>query len=309
MPLYEELIQTLRSLAGVSRYEILFVDDGSTDKSFSILQCIRENDPHVKIIQFRRNFGQTAAFAAGFEYANGDLIATLDADGQNNPADIPRLIEVIRRGDYDFAVGWRIDRKEPYIRRIVSGIANRLISISTHVNIHDRGCSLKLYKRDLVKSIRLYGQLHRFVPELVSSIGARVVEVPVEDRSRRSGKSKYGALTRTPRVLLDLFTVFYFLSFFNSPMRFFGSLGLVSLAMGFVIGIFLAATKIYYGIIEGWPGFHAYEIGDRPLLLLAVLLILIGVQFFMMGLLGEMIMRVYYESGRRPVYYIRQILR
>lgn len=305
-PLYSELTDVLHKLD--IAYEIIFVDDGSTDNSFNILSTLHAANKAVKVIQFRRNFGQTAAFAAGFDAAQGDLILTLDADGQNDPNDIPKLLKSMQEGDYDFVTGWRINRKESLLRRLISKSANFVISRSTKVVIHDRGCSLKLFKREIVKNIRLYGQLHRFLPELASAIGVKIAEVPVNDRTRLSGKSKYGSITRTPRVVLDLITVSYLLTFFTSPMRLFGSLALFCSLAGFVIGGSLAGIKIYHGIIGGWSGFQAYEIGNRPLLLLAILLIVIGVQLLMMGLLGEMIMRIYYESRDKPIYYIRQLL-
>ena len=305
-PLYDELKGILSQL-GIS-YEIIFVDDGSVDNSFQELSNIHAHDELVKVIQFRRNFGQSAAFAAGFDAAQGELILTIDADGQNDPNDIPNMLATLRDGDYDFVTGWRINRKESFVRRGLSRVANRIISRSTQVEIHDRGCSLKLFKRDIIKNIRLYGQLHRFLPELASAIGVRITEIPVNDRKRKSGKSKYGSITRTPRVILDLITVSYLLTFFTSPMRLFGSLALICSLSGIVIGGSLALSKIYHGIIGGWEGFHAYEIGNRPLLLLAILLIVVGVQLLMLGFLGEMIMRIYYEARDKPIYYIRQKL-
>lgn len=305
-PLYTELTEVLRKL--VVTYEIIFIDDGSTDNSFQELSNIHSGDKLVKVIQFRRNFGQTAAFAAGFDAAKGELILTIDADGQNDPNDIPKLLSTLQEGNFDFVTGWRVNRRESFIRRILSKAANLIISRSTHLVIHDRGCSLKLFKRDIIKNIRLYGQLHRFLPELASAVGVRIAEIPVNDRTRKSGKSKYGSITRTPRVVLDLITVSYLLTFFTSPMRLFGSLALFCSLSGFIIGGSMAFVKIYHGIIGGWEGFRAYEIGNRPLLLLAILLIVIGVQLLMMGLLGEMIMRIYYESRDKPIYYIRQSL-
>jgi glycosyltransferase involved in cell wall biosynthesis len=305
-PLYSELNDVLRKLE--LPYEIIFIDDGSTDHSYKVLSDLHTADKTVKVIQFRRNFGQTAAFAAGFDQAQGELILTIDADGQNDPNDIPQLLSVLNEGEYDFVTGWRVNRKEPIIRRILSKTANNIISRSTHLVIHDRGCSLKLFKREIVKNLRLYGQLHRFLPELASSIGVKIAEVPVNDRSRISGKSKYGSITRTPRVALDLITVTYLLTFFTSPMRLFGSLAFICGLSGFIIGAVLACLKIYHGIIAGWSGFQAYQIGNRPLLLLAILLILIGIQLLMMGFLGEMIMRIYYETGDKPAYHVRHIL-
>jgi glycosyltransferase involved in cell wall biosynthesis len=304
--LYQELDEVLRDLG--LRYEIIFVDDGSADGSYAVLEKLHAQDEHVKVIQFRRNFGQTAAFSAGFDYAAGDLIVTLDADGQNNPMDIPRLLSKLRDGDYDLVTGWRVNRKEPFIRRLLSRTANIIITRSTHVSVHDRGCSLKIFKKDLVKNLRLYGQLHRFMPELASNVGANVAEVPINDRMRKHGQSKYGSLSRTPRVVLDLITILFLLSFFTSPIQFFGSIGFITAGVGAFIGGSMALTKIYRGVVAGWAGFHAYQIGNRPLFLLSFLLIMVGGQFLMMGLLGEMIMRTYYEARDKPTYYIRNFL-
>lgn len=305
-PLYEELKTVMEELDMV--YEIIFVDDGSTDGSYDVLKSINARDRRVRVIQFRRNFGQSAAFAAGFEHARGGTIVTLDADGQNNPADIPRLLAEMQTGDYDFVNGWRINRKEPLLRRTLSNVANRLINRSTGMMIHDRGCSLKAFERDLVKNIRLYGELHRFLPELVSAIGARVTEVQVYDRPRQHGASKYGSFSRTPRVLIDLFTVFFLMGFFTSPMRFFGYSAFIITSLGILIAGILGGTKIYYGITQGMAGFQSYEIGNRPIFLLSMVMILLGFQFLMMGLLGEMIMRTYFEARNKPPYYIRKIL-
>lgn len=304
--LYEQLNLVLRGLG--LRYEIIFVDDGSADGSCGVLRRLHAADAHVKVIRFRRNFGQTAAFAAGFDHARGELVVTLDADGQNDPADIPCLLDKLEEGNYDIVAGWRVNRHEPLARRLVSKAANTIISRITHISIHDRGCSLKVFKAELVKNMQLYGQLHRFLPELASAIGVSVAEVPVNDRNRKFGQSKYGALSRTPRVILDLVTVSFLLGFFTSPMRFFGSAALISSLLGLLTGGGLALTKIYRGIAGGWPAFHAYEIGSRPLFLFSFLLIMLSVQFLMMGLLGEMIMRTYYEAQGKPTYSIREVL-
>lgn len=305
-PLHEQLNDVLQTLG--LNYEIIFVDDGSADGSYGVLQELHAADDCVKVIRFRRNFGQTAAFAAGFDHARGDLVVTLDADGQNDPADIPRLLDKMSEGDYDIVTGWRVNRQESLARRWVSRVANTIISRTTHISIHDRGCSLKVFRSEIVKNMRLYGQLHRFLPELASTIGVRVAEVPVNDRDRKFGQSKYGALSRTPRVILDLVTVSFLLGFFASPMQFFGSIALISSSLGILIGGGLALAKIYHGIAGGWAGFHAYEIGSRPLFLFSFLLILLSVQFLMMGLLGEMIMRTYYEAQGKPIYSIREVL-
>ncbi|MFN2196640.1 MAG: glycosyltransferase family 2 protein [Anaerolineales bacterium] len=305
-PLHRELTEVLTSLTVT--YEIVFVDDGSTDGSFDVLAALQKADDRVRVIQFRRNFGQTSAFSAGFEYAHGNLIFTMDADGQNDPADIPRLLETKQQGEYDLVTGWRKNRKESAVRKLLSGTANRLISRSTNIVVHDRGCSLKVFDAELAKNMRLYGQLHRFMPEIASSIGAKVGEIPVNDRSRMHGTSKYGAITRTPRVILDMITVFYLLTYFSSPMRFFGYLALITGGLGVLIGGGLGLAKIYNGIVGGWAGFHAYQIGNRPLLLLAGLMIMVAVQFLMMGLLGEMIMRTYYEAQNKTPYAVRRVL-
>lgn len=305
-PLHEQLKAVLDGLA--LGYEIIFVDDGSTDGSYRVLRELHTQDHHVKVIRFRRNFGQTAAFTAGFDYARGSLIVTMDADGQNDPADVPRLLNTLHEGDYDIVTGWRIHRREPFIRRLLSKAANAIISRITHINLHDRGCSLKVFKAEVVKNMRLYGQLHRFIPELASMVGVRVAEIPVTDRARRFGRSKYGALSRTPRVILDLITVSFLLAFLGSPMRLFGTIALVSGGLGFLIGGGLALAKVYHGLAGGWTAFHAYEIGNRPLFMLSFLLILVSVQFLMLGLLGEMIMRTYYEAQSKPTYFVRDVL-
>lgn len=306
LPLYTELRTVLNKIEAA--YEIIYIEDGSTDHSFQKLSELRAIDHSIQVIQFRRNFGQTAAFSAGFTAARGDLIITMDADGQNDPNDIPKLLDKMQEGDYDLVTGWRINRNESILRKLLSKSANLIISRSSQVIVHDRGCSLKLFKSDIAKSIRLYGQLHRFMPELASAIGIRIAEVPVNDRKRISGKSKYGSIGRTPRVVLDLITVFYLMTFFTSPMRLFGSLALICSLSGVLIGGSMALTKIYQGLTGGWAAFHAYQIGNRPLLLLSILLIVVGVQLLMMGLLGEMIMRIYYESSDKPIYHVRQIL-
>ncbi len=305
-PLHAELTAALEALG--QPYEILFVDDGSGDGSFEVLKQLSAADAHVRVIRFRRNFGQTAAFAAGFDYAQGEIIITMDADGQNDPADIPALLHKMQAGDYDVVTGWRVERKENFARRFLSKTANRLISNSTQITVHDRGCSLKAFRSEVAKQMRLYGQLHRFLPELAAIVGARVAEVPVNDRARRAGKSKYGAISRTPRVFLDLMTVFFMLTFFTSPMRLFGGAGLISTGLGLLTGGYLALAKIYHGLTGGWAGFQAYQIGSRPMLLLAVLLVIVGIQFLMMGLIGEMLVRVYYESQHKPIYTVREVL-
>jgi glycosyltransferase involved in cell wall biosynthesis len=294
--LHAELTNVLTGL-GLC-YEILTVDDGSQDDSVAVLRRLQEDDPQLKIICLRRNFGQTAAFAAGFDQAQGAIVITIDADGQNDPADIPRILKKMGE-DYDIVSGWRVDRKEPFFtRRLPSIIANRLISQATDVRLHDYGCSLKAYRSEVVKNVQLYGELHRFIPALASGIGVRVAEVPVADRVRKHGQSKYG-LSRTLRVILDLLTVSFLLSFGGRPMQLFGMLGLVSGSVGVILNLYLVSLKVIHG--------YRYQIGDRPLLMLAVLLVIIGVQFVMMGLLGEVVIRTYHEAQDKPIYYVRSV--
>ncbi len=278
-------------------YEVIVVDDGSSDQSFSLLSGIAQRDSHWRIVRLRRNFGQTPAFAAGFDRARGDVVITMDADLQNDPADIPLLMQKIGEG-YDIVSGWRVDRKDTFLsRRLPSMIANRLISRTTGVHLHDYGCSLKAYRREVVKNLRLYGELHRFVPAVASWMGVSIAEVPVNHRPRAHGHSKYG-ISRTFRVMLDLLTVYFLLSYSTRPIHVFGGVGLLSSGLGFVLGLYLSFVKLVLG----------QDIGSRPLLLLAVLLIVVGVQMIAMGLLGELIVRTYYESQDKPIYFVREIV-
>jgi len=304
--LHAELTAVLGRLG--RSYEIVAVDDGSTDGSLQVLRRLQADDPHLRIVRFRRNFGQTAAFAAGFDHARGRVVITIDADGQNDPADIPRLLETMEEGDYDIVSGWRQDRKEPFItRRLPSIVANRIISRTTGVSLHDYGCSLKAYRAEVVKNVHLYGELHRFIPALAGWMGVRVAEVGVNDRPRTYGRSKYG-LSRTIRVLLDLFTVTYLLSFSSRPMQLFGLIGLGLGGAGGLIGLYLAGAKILHGLLGGPEGFRAYRIGTSPWLMLAVLLIVLGVQFIVLGLLAEVITRTYHEAQNKPIYVVREVI-
>ncbi len=294
-PLYDELTAALHAVG--RPYEVIVVDDGSRDESFARLRAIHEVDARWRVVRFRRNFGQAAGFAAGFAAARAPVVITLDADLQNDPQDIPKLLAKIEEG-YDIVSGWRMERKEPFLtRRLPSMMANRLISGTTNVVLHDYGCSLKAYRREVVKNIRLYGELHRFIPALASWMGVNVAEVPVNDRKRRFGKSKYG-ISRTFRVFLDLITVRFFLAYATRPLHVFGGLGLASVGVGMLMGLYLTFVKLVLG----------ENIGTRPLLLLAVMLVILGVQMISMGLLGEMIMRTYYESQNKPIYAIREVL-
>lgn len=294
-PLHAQLRTVLDGL-GLT-YEIVIVDDGSSDGSFAVLQALHRHDPHVRAIRFRRNFGQTAAFSAGFDVARGDVIITMDGDLQNDPSNIPLLLSKIDEG-YDVVSGWRVRRKDPFLnRRLPSLIANGLISRITGVHLHDYGCSLKAYRCDVVKSIRLYGEMHRFIPALASWMGINVTEVPVNHAPRRFGRSKYG-ISRTLRVLLDLLTVKFLLDYATRPIQIFGLIGIVCLGIGTLLGGYLSTLRLL---------FHQ-PIADRPLLLLAILLVVLGVQLIIMGLLGELTVRTYYEAQHKPTYMIGEVL-
>lgn len=293
--LYARLTAALEALG--HSYEIVAVDDGSRDISFALLRNLAEQDTRLRVVRFRRNFGQTAAFAAGFARARGTIIITIDADLQNDPADIPRLLDKLDEG-YDVVSGWREHRQDPFLnRRLPSLLANRLISWVTGVRLHDYGCSLKAYRAEVVKDIHLYGELHRFIPAIASWQGVAVAEMPVNHAPRRFGTSKYG-IGRTVRVVLDLLTVRFLLSYATRPMQVFGLIGVASSLLGGILGIYLTYVRLIL----------LQPIGDRPLLLLAVLLIVLGVQFLGMGLLGEMVTRVYYEGRNRPIYVVREEL-
>jgi glycosyltransferase involved in cell wall biosynthesis len=289
-PLYEALKSVMDAEA--KDYELLFVDDGSTDRTLQLLEQLAQVDPKVKVLSFRRNFGQTAAFAAGFDHAKGDVIITIDADLQNDPKDIPKLLSLI--GEYDIVSGWRRNRKDPFIRRrLPSMIANWLISRVTGVKLHDYGCSLKAYKADVVRNINLYGEMHRFIPAVASWYGIKLAEVEVTHYPRRYGSSRYG-ISRTIRVILDLITVKFLQSFSTRPLQAFGPIGLLCGLAGFAISIYLTVLKL-----------SGQSIGSRPLLLLGVLLIIVGIQLIGMGLIGEMLVRVYHESQKKPIYVLR----
>ena len=294
-PLYASLQSVLPSLG--KPYEIIFIDDGSKDRSHQVLESLNASDPHCKVIRFRRNFGQTAALAAGFANAHGKVIVTLDGDMQNDPADIPMLLAKIDEG-YDVVSGWRIRRKDKFLtRRLPSMCANWLISKITGVKLHDYGCTLKAYRREVAQNIDLYGEMHRFIPAMASWMGVTVAEVPVNHYPRRHGISKYG-LSRTLRVLLDLITVKFLLSYATKPLQIFGTVGFLSSLSGFVLASYLSIDKLVF----------KHALSDRPILFLAILLMLVGIQFISMGLLGEMMVRIYHEGQNKPIYVIKDIL-
>jgi len=278
-------------------YEIVCVDDGSQDGSTELLLELVSSRPDLKAVILRRNYGQTAAMSAGFKYAQGRVIVMIDGDLQNDPADIPALLAKMEEG-YDLVSGWRKERQDAALTRLLpSKIANWLIGKVTGVKLHDYGCSLKAYRSELVADMHLYGELHRFLPALAYIEGARITEIPVRHHARRYGQSKYG-LGRTFRVIMDLVTVFFMKKFLTRPMHVFGLFGLLSFGVGLFLGLYLTLLKL---------GFDQ-NIGDRPLLILAVVLLLAGVQLFSFGLLAEVLMRTYHESQGRPIYRVREVV-
>ena len=294
--LHRELTDTLDRWG--RSYEIVAIDDGSTDESFEVLTKLHAMDPRLRVIRFRRNFGQTAAFAAGFEHARGRVIVTSDGDLQNDPRDIPALIARLESG-YDIVCGWRKNRKDAFVSRTVpSMLANRLISWATGVRLHDYGCSLKAFRAEVVKPLRLYGEMHRFIPAIASEQGVAISEVVVNHRSRRHGASNYG-ISRTIRVILDLLTVKFLLSYSTRPLQIFGLIGFTMALLGVIAGAWLTFVK--------FAG-SGQAIADRPLLLLAILLIFTGVQLVTLGLLAELQARTYHESQKKPTYVIREVL-
>lgn len=294
-PLYTGLRRVLERLG--QEYEIIVVDDGSTDGSFDSLRRLHADDPLLKVVRLRRNFGQSAALAAGFDRARGSIIVTMDGDLQFDPADIAELLDTIDEG-YDVVSGWRVHRQDTYLsRRLPSSVANWLISSITGMKLHDYGCSLKAYRSEVIENVQLYGELHRLIPALASWMGVRVAEIPVSHCPRRFGKSKYD-LSRTVRVLLDLLTVKFLLSYSTRPMQIFGLLGMASFAVGTAIAAYLSFIRLFLGS----------PIADRPLLLLAILLIFVGVQLVTMGLLGELTTRIYHEAQGKRIYMVREML-
>lgn len=293
-PLVKSLHNTLSAMG--KSYEIIFINDGSTDRSENILTELKKNYPAIVLISLKRNFGQTAALSAGFNQALGDIVVTMDSDGQNDPADIPRLIAQLEEG-YDVVSGWRKKRNDPWIRKIPSFLANKLIAKITGVRLHDFGCTLKVYRKEIIKNLSLYGQMHRFIPAFASEIGASITEIPVAHHPRMRGKSNYG-LSRTGRVILDLFTVKFLLSYSRSPIQIFGGIGLYSVFFGFVF--FIAA------IVLKWTE-HRTLTGN-PLFYLFIFMEMIGVNFILIGLLAELNIRTYYESQNKKTYVIKKIL-
>jgi glycosyltransferase involved in cell wall biosynthesis len=293
--LIQEINAAVRPLG--KPYEIVVVDDGSRDATFSVLARLHLRDSCLRVVRLKRNFGQTAAIAAGLAYADGDVVVLMDGDAQNDPKDIAALLAELKKGN-DLVCGWRSNRRDPFLnRRLPSMIANHLVSWTTQVKLHDYGCTLKAMRRDVAKNLKLYGEMHRFIPAIAHERGARVAELKVNHRPRMRGDSKY-TIARTLRVILDLLTVKFLISYSTRPLHVFGVLGLSSGGLGFVIAVYLKLQKLVY---------HE-SIGGRPLLLLAILLIFIGFQFLTMGLLAEMLSRTYHESQDKAVFVVGELL-
>jgi glycosyltransferase involved in cell wall biosynthesis len=293
--LHERLILSLSGLG--SDYEVIYVDDGSTDASFNLLQNVAENDESVKAIQLSRNFGQTAAIAAGVDHAQGKMVVLMDADLQNDPADIPTILNKLEEG-FDLVSGWRTNRKDPWLtRRLPSRIANALISWVTGVHLHDYGCTLKAYRQEVFDGFRLYGEMHRFLPAYAAQVGARITEVPVSHHPRRYGKSKYN-LKRTIKVLLDLLTVKFLSSYASKPIYLFGSLGLTLIGSSLAILVYLILDKLL----------RQRSLIESPLLLMTVMLFILGFLSIFMGLMAELLIRTYHESQGKPTYVVRRII-
>lgn len=295
LPLLEALTHTLNAVGQPA--EIICVDDGSKDGSAELLRTLAKRRSDLCVVLLRRNYGQTPALAAGFHYAQGNVLITLDGDLQNDPADIPHLLAKLDEG-YDLVSGWRRNRQDhPVTRRLPSQVANWLIGRVTGIELHDYGCSLKAYRAEVVHDMNLYGELHRFLPALAFIEGARITEIPVRHHPRRFGTSKYG-LGRTLRVMVDLLTIYFMKTFLTRPMHVFGPFGLLSIASALGISLYLAFEKLVL----------ANDIGDRPLLLLSMVLFISGIQLLSFGLLAEMVMRTYHESQQRPIYRVREVL-
>lgn len=305
VPVYNEednVLESYKELSSVMlnfgrEYELIFIDDGSRDQTLSRLVQVSRGDPRVKILEFRRNFGQTAAMAAGLEHSKFDIVVTIDGDLQNDPAEIPMMVQKLEQG-YDMVAGWRAKRKDRWLsRKLPSKIANWLISRSTNVKLHDYGCTLKVMSGEVARGIKLYGEMHRFIPALAAEMGAKIAEVPVNHRPRKFGTSKYG-ISRTFRVVLDLLTVKFLLGYSKRPIHLFGAVGLISSGLG----VLILALMTYQRFMLEVP------MGNRPLMTLGVMLIIIGLQFLCFGLLAEVQARTYYESQNKRIYTLRRVI-
>ncbi len=293
-PLYEELKKVLNN---TKSYEIIFVDDGSTDRTFEILKRIRKKDNNLKVIKLRKNFGQTAAISAGIDYSKGKILVFMDGDMQNDPRDIPKLIKEIKQGS-DVVSGWRHDRKDSVSKRLFSKISNSLAKNITGVPIHDFGCTLKAYRREAIEELKLYGEMHRYIPALLAWDGFTITEVKVNHRKRKHGETKYST-SRLLNGFLDLINIKFLIKYSNKPMYFFGIIGMILLFLGFLSGVYLIFLKFAYNI----------TLGDRPLLLLSILLIILGIQFITFGFFSSMILKTYYNNPNNKTYKVKTILK
>ncbi len=292
--LYDEVVKALED---IESWELILVNDGSKDNSMDALKELAAKDPlRVRVIGLRRNFGQTAAIAAGIDHASGDIIVLMDADLQNDPSDIPAMLDKLNEG-YDLVSGWRKDRQDNLLRTFPSKIANRLICKVTGVHLHDYGCTLKAYRREVIKGFRLYGEMHRFIPAYADSFGARIVEMPVKHHPRIHGKAKYG-LERTMKVLLDLFTVKFLSSYADKPIYLFGGTGMVLSGISLLVLLFLAVRRIFWGI----------SVMASPLFIMAIVVLILGFQSVLLGLIAELLVRTYHESQGKTVYHIREMI-
>ena len=294
--LYDSIKKALEPLQ--QNWEVIFVDDGSQDKSLDVLKALVKKDPrHVRAVIFRRNFGQTAAITAGIDHAQGDTIVLLDADMQNDPADIPMLLAKLDEG-YDLVSGWRKDRKDNRLTRTIPSIfANGLISWVTGVHLHDYGCSLKAYRRDALEGFRLYGEMHRFIPVFAHSVGARITEIPVRHHHRKFGEANYG-LERTLKVILDLFTVKFLLNYSHKPMRLFGGMGMILITVSVALLLYLFVRRVFFLVsVLGSPFFQ-----------IGVMFLILGFQSILMGLIAELLARTYHESQAKPTYTVREMI-
>jgi glycosyltransferase involved in cell wall biosynthesis len=290
-PLYQALKAVMEGMKVA--YEVIFIDDGSDDGSSKVLQQLAQGDKRIKVIQFRKNFGQTAAIAAGVEHSQGEIIVTMDGDGQNDPKDIPLLLDKLEQG-YDVASGWRKNRKDPFLsKKFPSAMANKLISWLTRVRLHDYGCTLKAYRRDILKDVRLYGEMHRFIPAYAAWVGAKITELEVTHHPRRHGRSKYG-LSRTISIILDLITVMFLQRYSTKPIRLFGGAGMILFVLGVLTGLFVLFRRVIWGGV--WIS---------PMILISFLFITMGVMFVLLGLIAEIIIRTYHESQGKPIYAIK----
>jgi len=295
--LHQAIHEALDGIQGLD-WRVIYIDDGSSDDSLQLLEELALTDPsHTIVIEFRRNFGQTAAIAAGIDYSQGDIIILMDADLQNDPADIPMMLEKIDQG-YDVVSGWRVNRQDTFLtRRLPSNIANWIISTVTGVKLHDYGCTLKAYKREIFDNFRLYGEMHRFIPAYAHSVGAKITEVPVQHHPRRYGETKYG-LSRTTKVILDLLTVKFLISFANKPIYLFGGAGFVLVSISVLVMLFLSVRRLWLQV----------SVFESPLFIISILSLILGVQSIFIGLIAELLVRTYHESQHKPTYTVRNVI-